>query len=186
MPSDPLALLGVSGDDDDGVSGALSMGIVGDDDESGARRRHHAKKHVLKTLQTHAVMTKMPQINIGVDSEPQAAGGIAAGGTLVIPVQPSVPVQITEFEVASSCAPFFQINSIKTARMDLLGGSLSVPAESYLPNSRHPPIENPVVSGGSQISISVTNIDAAAQRFRAVLWGIDLTPALSRMSGFVR
>ena len=115
---------------------------------------------------------------LGIDSEPQAAGGIAGAATLIINSEPNVPFEIGWFQTVGSQAANFLINAITVARMTLLAGAEPVPAEMFLggPTGQGGvPIAAPVLAAGTRIQTSVTNIDAAAHRFNAGLRGRDLT-----------
>lgn len=115
---------------------------------------------------------------LGVDSEPQAAGGIAGAATLVINSEPNVPMELGWFQTAGSQAPNFLVNAITVARTNLLASADPIPAESLLggPNGVGGiPISTPVLAAGTRIQTSVTNIDAAAHRFNAAIRGKDLT-----------
>ncbi len=115
---------------------------------------------------------------LGVDSEPQAAGGIAGAATLVINSEPNVPMELGWFQTAGSQAPNFLVNSITVARMNLIAGGDPIPAETLLGGPSGVggiPISTPVLAAGTRFQTSVTNIDAAAHRFNAAIRGRDLT-----------
>jgi hypothetical protein len=120
----------------------------------------------------------LPAIFVGIDS---GAVLIPAGATQAITTEPQVPVRVTKFVVASSCAAFFNVNEIKIARLDLLASASGVPAEQFIPNAETPPIEAPVLPAGSQIVVAVENVSGAPQRFRGGFPAIDLTPAAARI-----
>lgn len=123
----------------------------------------------------------LPSILLGVDSRPQTgAADILAGATLSITTEPSVPCCITKFTVSAASSPFFNINGIIVARVNLLAGGQGVPAEAFNPNANTSPIENPVLPAGSQVVTQVENVDAAAHRFRAVYSVLDRTQAGTR------
>lgn len=140
------------------------------------------------TQQAHAAHTakqeqlaragSLPAIVLGVDS---GSTLITAGSSSTIATGPSVPVRITKFTVASSAAPFFNINEISIARLNLLAGSSGVPAENYIPNAETPPIEAPILPAGSQVVVVVENLDGSSHRFRGAFSCLDLTPPAARI-----
>lgn len=124
----------------------------------------------------------LPQIFVGIDSEPTNAGGVAAAATVNVNGEPQVPMRITDLTVANTAAPFFLINSLQIARLNMLASGVPIPAEQFIANSNRPPIECPILPAGSQVTLSITNLDAAARRFNATLIGLDLTPTQARMT----
>lgn len=148
-----------------------------------AQQQADAIQHTAHLQKQQQLITakKLPQIFLGVDSEPQSAGGILAAGVLAITSEASVPLRITDFKVASAIAPFFNVNSITVARLNLMAGASGVPAEAWIPNAENPPIECPLLPAGSQVITTVENVDLATHRFRGGFYAIDLTPAAARI-----
>jgi hypothetical protein len=133
-----------------------------------------------RTLQQLAMANFVPQIKLGIGSDPAGAKVKAAASASFSP-EGSVPLRITQFTVASSIAPFFVITQLTVARLNLLAGAVAVPAEDFIPNARHAPLEIPILAAGSQVVVGVTNVDAADHFFFASVTAIDLTSASARM-----
>jgi len=132
----------------------------------------------IRSLQQLAMANYVPQIQLGVGD---STTKVKAGATISFSPEPSVPLRVTQFTVPGSLAPFFVINSLTIARVNLLAGASAVPAEMFVPNARHAPLENPILSAGSIAVVSVTNIDANDHLFLAAFTGIDLTTPAARM-----
>lgn len=117
-----------------------------------------------------AVAAKQPQIALGIRT---AAGvTVAAGGIVTLTASPTVPLCITDFEVSRLIAPFFLINSMKTARVDFLADGQGIPADMFAPDAVHPPMEQPYLMPGTQITLTIENIDGAPHPFFAAWTGI--------------
>ena len=109
----------------------------------------------------------LPSRYLGVDSEQQTAGGIAAGGTLAVASQPTVEVRPIGFRVDDTHAADFNIDNIRMATLDLLVGTQACPASMFTTGITLPPLSAPKLSAGSPAIVTVTNIAGAARRFRA-------------------
>ncbi len=132
-----------------------------------------------RRLRQQALAGMVPQICLPCNSSSAVTANSVTNGTLA--PEASVPMRLTEFNVAKAVADYFLINSIRVARLDLLGGSGGVPASVFSPDSRHPPLENPILPAGSPVNVQVENIDAADHFFYSTFFGIDLTPAHARI-----
>jgi hypothetical protein len=178
--ADPLALLEVSGEDPF-VGAAPRMAFRRQMTRRQAVRptaRSATRPSAQQQAQHLANLTrteKMPAVPLPVDSLAQAAGGIAAGATLVINVVPLSRVRITNFTISRGIAPNFVINAIQAGRVNLLVGGGSIPADRYAGDSNRGPLEVPLVEAGTIIQVSVTNISGAASRFLGVFDCLDLT-----------
>jgi hypothetical protein len=133
----------------------------------------------LQALQQLAMSNYVPQIPLGLGDITTKVK--ANGGTGTFTPEGSVPLRITNIDIPPSIAPFFVITQFTVARLNLLAGGTPVPAETFMPNSRRPPLEFPILAAGSQITIGVTNIDANDHLFFASVHAIDLTSASARM-----
>jgi hypothetical protein len=124
-----------------------------------------------------AALDQVPQIPLAIRTG--AGVVIAAGATstvaLLPAVTPSVPMCLTRFEVPRSIAQFFVIESMRTARTELLADGAGVPADSFAVDAfRTPKIELPRLTPGTFITLIVTNIDGADHPFFGTWWGIPL------------
>lgn len=129
-------------------------------------------------LQQLAMAAYVPQIKLGLGD---ASTKVKAGTTTNFSPEGSVPLRITQLTVPSSIAPFFAIAQFTVARLNLLAGSVPIPAEEFIPNARHAPLEMPILAAGSQIVVGAQNIDAADHLFLATVTAIDLTSSSARM-----
>ena len=177
--SDALAMLGVSGYDYGGDVGATPRHRIGPGGGSPPARRPPSRDEQLWRQTTAG---NLPQIQLGIDSIGPFPAGIPGGGPANLTAEPSVPMRITRFIVASSLAPFFVVSAITIARLNLMAGGQAVPAESYLPDAVHPPIEAVILPAGSQIVLATANIDVVPHRFVGSFYGLDLTPARGRLT----
>jgi len=131
-----------------------------------------------RKLRQAALAGLIPQVMLPISS----AVDVPATSAATLSTQPGVPMRVTDLQVAGSIAPFFAILSITAARMNMVAGSGGrVPAECFVPDAKHPPIENPILGAGAPIVMNVENLDAAAHPFIASFWGVDLTPASARL-----
>lgn len=178
---DALDVLGVSGTDYVGATnfrlpgGAALANKLRGAANAGMKLANTVSK--TRKLRQQALAGYIPQIPLGVRS----SSTVAAGGTATIAPEPSVPMRLTRFEVAPAISDYFLLTSMRVARLDMLAGSDAIPASAFLPNAQHPPLENPILPAGSQVSVGVENIDGAAHSFYATFWGVDLTPAAARI-----
>ena len=127
----------------------------------------------LKEQATHNVTVAskaglMPSRMLGVDSEGQAGGGIAAGGQLNVSSAPTIPVRVNGFRTDATFAADFNINNVRISTIAILVGDQAAPASAFTTGISLPPLSTPIASSGSPIITDVTNIGGAARRFRAV------------------
>lgn len=185
---DALDLLGVGGEDYVGALPTLKMNpaalrlpanarAIANTASNNAANRLAAQVNKNRRIRQLASAGQLPQIPLGVRS----AATVTAGGTETIAPEPSVPMRLTTFQVAKVIMDFFLINSMKVARLDMLAGSDGVPASAFAPDAVHPPIENPILPAGSQVTVIVENVDGADHAFYGNFFGIDLTPAHARV-----
>lgn len=182
---DALSLLGVSGADYVGLVPSMSANLSPAGAAGLARVAQAAAaatplvRQVEKSrrVRQQALAGLVPQIPLGVRS----SSAVSAAGTATIAPESAVPMRLTDFQVSSAIAPFFLISSMRVARLDMLAGSDAIPAECFIPNAKHPPIENPILPAGSPVTVGVENIDGAPHFFFGSFWGIDLTPAHARI-----
>lgn len=122
-----------------------------------------------------AALDQVPQIPLGIQSTAVIPAGQTSTVALLPPVTPSVPLCLTRFEVPRAIAPFFAINSMRTARVELLSDGVGIPCDSFSVDAyRTPKIELPRLSPGTFITLVVTNFDLADHPFYATWWGIPL------------
>lgn len=116
----------------------------------------------------------LPTNYLGIDSERQFAGGIAAGATGNVTVNPAVNVRITGFRTDDTFASDFQIDRIDVATLNLIVGQDGCPASMFTSGIALPPVAAPELPGGSLAEISFVNISGAARRARAAFPVIKL------------
>lgn len=132
----------------------------------------------MRALQQLAMANYVPQILLPLGD---FTTKVKAGASFSFSPEGSVPLRITQLTIASSIAPFFVVTNFTVARLNLLAGNGGVPAENFIPNARHAPLEIPILAAGSQVIVTVTNFDSSDHFFIANLTAIDLTSASSRM-----
>jgi hypothetical protein len=69
-------------------------------------------------------------------------------------------------------APFFMIVELKAARKSYLADGQPIAADVFASDGTEVPMEFPFVNPGTNVTMTVTNIDAAPHFFHADLWGI--------------
>lgn len=175
--ANPFALLGMQ----------TPGSVAGLDFVGAARPLHlqpmHAAHAAVKSqkrehLADLAMANYVPQVRLGCSD---TTTKVKAAATGIFSPEGSVPLRITMWHVAPSIAPYFAINSIFVARINLMAGSQPVPAEDFISNARNAPLEFPIAAAGSQVSVSATNIDTADHYFMSSFAAIDLTTSASRM-----
>jgi hypothetical protein len=119
-----------------------------------------------------AVAAKTPQIPLGFRSTIAIPAGATSTVITLPPITPDVPMCMTHFEVPRTVGAGFLITSLTTSRINLLASGTGVSAEGFAPDAiNRPPIMNPLVMPGQQITLIVENIGADSFFF-ATLWGI--------------
>lgn len=154
------------------------------DSLSRAAAAEHAS-HMNVQLQL-ARAKNLPQVALPVDSVTVATltnGLVLTGTTVNITPSSSVPLRITFFTVAESCAQFFNVTQVTISRLAWNVGAAGIPAENFIQNATTPPMENAILPAGAQAIVGVNNVDGASQRFRGNFYGIDLTPQAARSLG---
>lgn len=149
------ALLGVAGDDDD-------------DDVGAARRRKPANKRVM-ALAKAAKARSLPAVLLGFRDS------IAAAATETVTSEPNVKLRPTDLIVRESNADDFVLTSIRIGRVDLITGSVGVPASIFTGAQQRPPISAPVLEAGTNATIGVENLTNAASLFLAAYTCLDLS-----------
>ena len=97
---------------------------------------------------------------------------IAPGGVQVITINASMVFRPTRLMIGPSLAPLFVVQDIRVAADSLYLSAGNVPGEAYLPNSVNASaLKRRTAQPGTPVSITVENIDGAAHRFRAALFG---------------
>lgn len=115
---------------------------------------------------------RLPATFMGVDSGPIL---IPAGGAVNVAFVSVAPVRILNFTVASGIATLFTINGIFIGRTNLLMSGAAIPADRFLPDSKRPPFEAPILPASVNGIMNVTNIGGAPARFLASFDVIDLS-----------
>lgn len=100
-----------------------------------------------------------------------AAGLIVAGATAVITNSPTVPLCITQYRVARTSAPFFDVMSIRAARQEFMGDGGGTPADDFAADSNSPPGQFPQLFPGTTISVTVRNNDGANHAYGSAFYG---------------
>jgi len=100
---------------------------------------------------------------------------IGANGTQkALPTSPTVTMCIKQYIVARTSGPFFDVMSIKAARVEYNGDGGGVPAECYSPDSTmRMPQQFPWLNPGTQIIVLVRNNDGQAQHFGSTFIGVS-------------
>lgn len=150
-------LLGVSGDDDD--------------DDVGARRPrvNLGSKKRMQAMQKAARARFLPAVLLGFRDS------IAAAATEIVSSEPNVKLRPTDLIVRESNADDFVLTSIKIGRVDLITGSVGVPASIFTGSQQRPPISAPELEAGTNATISVENLTNAASLFLAAYTCLDLS-----------
>lgn len=107
---------------------------------------------------------------------PVTATSVAAGATAVIPITSQIIFEPKRLIVPDSIAPFFTIDDFRVGNVPLFAGAGSVPAEAFSPQSVNPNIRKITANPGVQVILTVTNLDAVAHIFRAVVFGEGAQP----------
>jgi hypothetical protein len=116
------------------------------------------------------------QVDFGFDSaqHPQAtvnaAGAVLAGATALLRVQVSSPFKPVDFQVESSVALWFNIQSLKIGPIILVEGD-PIPASKYSEVSLYAHVDWPTLQTSQLVEMTVTNIGALPHRFRASIKG---------------
>jgi len=108
-----------------------------------------------------------PQSSLAFNTIEQTPGtqiaAMVAGvpGTRVLTATPTVDICITQLKF-SITDEFFLVGSIRAARKEYGADGQSFPASNYRSDSTTPPMQFPMLRGGTPITIQMFNIDAAA------------------------
>ena len=105
--------------------------------------------------------------------------GLDTGPTLILPgasfpltFNASMLFEPTRLMIGPSVAPLFVIEDIRVAADSLFLSAGAVPGEVYLPDGvGSSALKRRTAQPGTPISVIVTNIDGAPQRFRGALFG---------------
>ena len=123
--ANPFALLGmqtpgsVAGLDFVGARPGLNLSpMIAQQSAVKSQKREH--------LADLAMANYVPQVRLGCSD---TTTKVKAAATGIFSPEGSVPLRITMWHVAPSIAPYFAINSIFVARINLMAGSQPVPAE---------------------------------------------------------
>lgn len=104
---------------------------------------------------------------LGFDSGVQ----IAAGATAIITVTPQTLFRGGRLSVPGSIASSFTINDVKVGQRSMFPAVSSVPAETFSNLSPGVRLKLSTSQIGQQVSMDVTNIGLAPERFRATIIG---------------
>jgi len=104
---------------------------------------------------------------IGFDS----VSNVAAGASAIITQRPQVRMQPSRLVIPSSIAGFFLVNDLKIGKNSQLTASSTLPAAMFAENGVGVALAMDAADIAQDITLSVTNIDAAAHRFNAGLIG---------------
>lgn len=105
----------------------------------------------------------------GLDTGPTL---VLAGASFPITFNASMLFEPTRLMIGPSVAPLFVIEDIRVAADSLFLSAGAVPGEVYLPDGvGSSALKRRTAQPGTPISVIVTNIDGAPQRFRGALFG---------------
>lgn len=125
-------------------------------------------RHAVKA----AVAAQAPQTGMAVNSFDLDPGTpIAANSSRVLSTSPTVPFCITSLRVTRTSAPFFDITSIRAARIEYLTDGGGIPADDFAPDANTPPLQMPMLFPGTQISLTARNVDGSEHHFRGAYYG---------------
>ncbi len=139
-----------------------------------AAHKKMAQELKLQKLSAASTAGEVPQIFLGIDSREKAPNGIPAGNSLVLSVESSEPLRITNLLVDDAIASDFTISRIQIGRLNLLAGSDSVPAAIFKSSVVRAPIATPILPAGTEARLEVTNRSQAPRDFVAAFTGIDV------------
>lgn len=114
-----------------------------------------------------------------VDETPlpiDSGAGIAAGATAVISVNSQIIFRPRRLIVGPSIASFFTVDDMRVGNVPLTAGVGAITAEAFTPDSVNPNVRKVTANPGVAISLTVTNIDGLAHRFRGVFFGEGSQP----------
>jgi len=139
-----------------------------------ASHKKMAQEIKLQKLSAASTAGEVPQIFLGIDSRQKAPNGIPAGQSLVLAVESTEPLRITNLLVDDAIASDFTISRIQVGRLNLLAGSDAVPAAIFKSSVVRAPIATPILPAGTEAKIEVTNRSQAPRDFVAAFTGIDV------------
>lgn len=97
---------------------------------------------------------------------------ILPGGVQVITINASMVFRPTRLMIGPTLAPLFVVQDIRVAADSLFLSAGNVPAEAFLPNAvTASALKRRTAQPGTPVSVTIENIDGAAHRFRAALFG---------------
>lgn len=150
------------GDDDDDVG----LDYVGDDDDVGARRRRAKKGLKIGAL---AKAGSLPQVFLGFDVT------VNASTTGTATAEPNVHLRPTDLILRGSNAEDFLGTTLQVGRVNMIVGANGIPMAIFGPNQKRPVISSPMLQGGTNAQINLTNLTAANSRFLAALVCLDVS-----------
>lgn len=139
-----------------------------------AAHKKMAQEIKLQKLSAASTAGEVPQIFLGIDSRQKAQNGIAPGASLVLSVESTEPLRITNLLVDDAIASDFTISRIQVGRLNLLAGSDPVPAAIFKSSVVRAPIATPILPAGTEAKIEVQNRSQAPRDFVAAFTGIDV------------
>lgn len=153
-------LRAISGDEDDDD--------IGYDELVGARRRRRKRRPKKRPISKHIVRKVSPGVfrryplGLGVTA-------LAAGATAVITVTPQLPYKLMRL---SSPSLQVTVDNIQIGTVSQFVAAGGVPAECMAPNAIGAQLKGDTCVPGVQIQVTVTDVSAAPNTFRACLWGL--------------
>jgi hypothetical protein len=136
------------------ITFGLLLAMFGDWTSSAVRRS--IRRFIVRTS---------PRVASAVASE----GAVPPGERRAIGFSPCIHELLIGLTVSPRCAPHFVIESIRTARVEILPEGISA---DLLDGAD---LDWPRLSPGSFLTITVRNLDKdAAHDFRAAIWGVAL------------
>lgn len=111
---------------------------------------------------------------VGVDS---GATLIAAGATQDVPQNLLTYFRPERLSIGASIADLWVVNDVKLGNVSLFAGTSAVPGAVFVPGGDESPnLKRETGNAGMPLTVTVTNIDAVAHRFRAAIFGASSQP----------
>lgn len=159
-------LLEVAGDDYDmyDVGAARRVGKM----QAAASKIAAARKAMSSRTLTANPPTEVRQYPLGFDS---GAAGVAAATNVLITSRPQQIFRPERLILSSASAPAFLVNDILVGNRSQLVAAGALPGDAFRPDAFGVRLKMDVARVSQDITLSVTNLTAATQRFNAALIG---------------
>lgn len=163
-----------AGDDDVALGDDAAL-LLGDNELVLGGRRRGGRRMAAHPAQGKPQFITMPQPDQQTQVLPfpksSTGSAIAAGLSDTVQVLPQRPFQTKRLVWSSAVAPFFTMEELKVGQDTMFVQSGSVPAEVFSQTGVGVSLLGFIAKPGITITMSVTNIDTAAQFIRASIIG---------------